>query len=96
MKTIYVGNLPFSSTQQEISDLFGRYGTVHSVNVINDRDTGRPRGFCFVEMDADPAQAAIDGLNGQEFGGRNLRVNEAKGREERDRGNRRPSDRRYE
>jgi RNA recognition motif-containing protein len=83
MKTIYVGNLPFSSTQAEISDLFSRYGTVHSVNLISDRETGRPRGFGFVEMDTDQAQAAIDALNGSELGGRSLRVNEAKGREER-------------
>ncbi|MDR0355210.1 MAG: RNA-binding protein [Deltaproteobacteria bacterium] len=83
MKTIYVGNLPFSSTQAEISDLFGRFGTVHSVNLISDRETGRPRGFGFVEMDPDQAQAAIEALNGSELGGRSLRVNEARGREER-------------
>jgi RNA recognition motif-containing protein len=86
MKTIYVGNLPFSSTQAEISDLFGRYGTVHSVNVINDKETGRPRGFAFVEMDPEEAVKAIDALNGSELGGRSLRVNEARSRE--DRGNR--------
>ena len=85
MKTIYVGNLPFSSTQAEISDLFSRFGTVHSVNLISDRETGRPRGFCFVEMDPDQAQAAIEALNGSELGGRSLRVNEARGREERGR-----------
>jgi RNA recognition motif-containing protein len=83
MKTIYVGNLPFSSTQAEISDLFSRFGTVHSVNLISDRETGRPRGFGFVEMDPDQAQAAIDALNGSELGGRSLRVNEARGREDR-------------
>ncbi|MDR2368538.1 MAG: RNA-binding protein [Deltaproteobacteria bacterium] len=83
MKTIYVGNLPFSSTQAEISDLFSRFGTVHSVNLISDRETGRPRGFGFVEMDPDQAQAAIEALNGSELGGRSLRVNEARGREER-------------
>jgi RNA recognition motif-containing protein len=85
MKTIYVGNLPFSSTQAEISDLFSRFGTVHSVNLISDRETGRPRGFGFVEMDPDQAQAAIEALNGSELGGRSLRVNEARGREERGR-----------
>ncbi|MDR1657914.1 MAG: RNA-binding protein [Deltaproteobacteria bacterium] len=89
MKTIYVGNLPFSSTQAEISDLFGRYGTVHSVNLISDRETGRPRGFGFVEMDPDQALAAIEALNGTELGGRSLRVNEARGREERGGGERR-------
>ncbi|MDR1677937.1 MAG: RNA-binding protein [Deltaproteobacteria bacterium] len=83
MKTIYVGNLPFSSTQAEISDLFSQYGTVHSVNLISDRETGRPRGFGFVEMDPEQAQAAIDALNGSELGGRSLRVNEARGREDR-------------
>ncbi|MDR3135108.1 MAG: RNA-binding protein [Deltaproteobacteria bacterium] len=89
MKTIYVGNLPFSSTQAEISDLFSRFGTVHSVNLISDRETGRPRGFGFVEMDPDQAQAAIDALNGSELGGRSLRVNEARGRDDRgDRGGR--------
>ncbi|MDR1050526.1 MAG: RNA-binding protein [Deltaproteobacteria bacterium] len=83
MKTIYVGNLPFSSTQNDISDLFSRYGTVHSVNLISDRETGRPRGFGFVEMDPEQAQAAIDALNGSDLGGRSLRVNEARGREDR-------------
>ncbi|MDR3205307.1 MAG: RNA-binding protein [Deltaproteobacteria bacterium] len=83
MKTIYVGNLPFSSTQAEISDLFSRFGTVHSVNLISDRETGRPRGFGFVEMDPEQALAAIDALNGTELGGRSLRVNEARGREAR-------------
>ncbi|MDR2142602.1 MAG: RNA-binding protein [Deltaproteobacteria bacterium] len=94
MKTIYVGNLPFSSTQAEISDLFGRYGTVHSVNLISDRETGRPRGFGFVEMDPEQALAAIEALNGIELGGRSLRVNEARGRE--DRGGARSSFRRNE
>ncbi|MDR2444031.1 MAG: RNA-binding protein [Deltaproteobacteria bacterium] len=83
MKTIYVGNLPFSSTQAEISDLFSRFGTVHSVNLISDRETGRPRGFGFVEMDPEQALAAIEALNGTELGGRSLRVNEARGREDR-------------
>lgn len=88
MKTIYVGNLPFTCTQDEIGDLFGRYGAVHSVNLINDRETGRPRGFGFVEMDAETATAAIGALNGSDLGGRTLRVNEARGRE--DRGSSRP------
>ncbi len=83
VKTIYVGNLPFSSTKEEVGDLFGTYGTVHSVNLITDRETGRPRGFGFVEMDAEPALAAIEALNGKEIGGRSLRINEARGREER-------------
>jgi RNA recognition motif-containing protein len=88
MKTIYVGNLPFTSTQAEISDLFGRFGTVHSVNVISDKETGRPRGFAFVEMDPEEAVKAIDALNGTELGGRSLRVNEARSREERGHNNR--------
>jgi RNA recognition motif-containing protein len=77
-KTIYVGNLPFSSSAEEVSELFSQYGTVHSVNLINDRETGRPRGFGFVEMDAADAQEAIDALNGSTLGGRTLRVNEAR------------------
>ncbi|MFH2054037.1 MAG: RNA-binding protein [bacterium] len=80
MKKIYVGNLPFSATNEEIQDLFGQHGTVHSVALINDRETGRPRGFGFVEMDDDAAMAAIQALDGQEMGGRSLRVNEAQDR----------------
>jgi RNA recognition motif-containing protein len=78
---LYVGNLPFSATEDTIRDLFSQYGTVHSVRLISDRDTGRPRGFGFVEMDG--AQEAIQALNGQDFGGRALRVNEAREREDR-------------
>jgi len=75
---IYVGNLPFSSTEDELRDVFGQHGDVESVAVITDRDTGRPRGFAFVEMaDADSAANAIKALDGSELGGRNLRVNEA-------------------
>jgi RNA recognition motif-containing protein len=88
VKTIYVGNLPFSASSNEVSDLFSTYGAVHSVNLINDRETGRPRGFGFVEMDDEQALAAIDALNGKEVGGRSLRINEARGRE--DRGSRPP------
>lgn len=83
-KKLYVGNLPFSTTEDELRQLFERHGAVGSVNVITDRETGRPRGFAFVEMEdagaADKAQRALDGT---ELGGRNLRVNEA---EERQRG----------
>lgn len=81
MKKIYVGNLPFTATQAEIEQLFARYGTVQSVNIINDRDTGRPRGFGFVEMDDADADAAITALDGHESGGRTLRVNLARERE---------------
>lgn len=80
MKKLYVGNLPFSATNEEISALFGKHGTVHSVALINDRETGRPRGFGFVEMDDDAASAAIQALDGTELGGRALRVNEAQER----------------
>ena len=78
VKTIYVGNLPFSSSMDEVGELFGRYGEVHSVKLITDRDTGRPRGFGFVEMNEPEAVKAIDALNGAELGGRTLRVNEAR------------------
>ena len=77
---IYVGNLSFNSTEDEIRELFAQHGTVQSVAVINDRETGQPRGFGFVEMDDEAARAAIEALDGQSFGGRNLRVNEARAR----------------
>ena len=81
-KKIYVGNLPFSATDDEIRDLFAEFGTVESVNLITDRETGRPRGFGFVEM-SDGADAAIRALDQREMGGRNLNVNEARPREDR-------------
>ncbi|MGQ4809866.1 hypothetical protein NKDENANG_03302 [Candidatus Entotheonellaceae bacterium PAL068K] len=79
---IYVGNLPFSTTQEEIRDLFSAYGSVESVNLITDRETGRLRGFGFVTM-ASGANEAIDALDQTELGGRRLTVNPAKPREER-------------
>ena len=82
MKKLYVGNLPFSATEDEISQLFGQHGTVHSVALINDRETGRPRGFGFVEMSSESADAAIKALDGKEMGGRTLRINEARPRNE--------------
>ena len=82
-KTIYVGNLPFSTTEEEIRDLFGRHGSVESVNLVTDRDTGRPRGFGFVNMDEGDAKNAIESLDGADMGGRNLRVSEARERSER-------------
>ena len=83
-KRIYVGNLPFSATEQEIRELFEQYGEVNSVNLITDRETGRPRGFGFVEMANDEeAEAAIKALDQLELGGRNLNVNEARPRQER-------------
>ena len=77
MSKIYVGNLPFSATEESVRALFSQHGTVESVALINDRETGRPRGFGFVEMPRADAQRAIQSLNGQEMGGRPLKVNEA-------------------
>ncbi|MDJ0890549.1 MAG: RNA-binding protein [Gammaproteobacteria bacterium] len=77
MKSIYVGNLPFSATETELRDLFAAHGTVESVRLMTDRDTGRPRGFGFVEMADGDAARAIQALNGVDFGGRSLRINEA-------------------
>ncbi|MEA4858589.1 MAG: RNA-binding protein [Solidesulfovibrio sp.] len=81
-KKLYVGNLPFSTNEDEIRDLFAAYGDVQSVNLIVDRETGRLRGFGFVEM-ADGADAAMEALNGKAFGGRDLRINEAQERQPR-------------
>ncbi|MCB1181901.1 RNA-binding protein [bacterium] len=81
MKKLYVGNLPFSATDDELRNLFGQHGNVHSVALINDRETGRPRGFGFVEMDDDAAVAAMQALDGADMGGRALRVNEAQERQ---------------
>ena len=80
MKKLYVGNLPFSATEDAVTALFEKHGTVHSVALISDRDTGRPRGFGFIEMDDDGAQAAMGALNGYELDGRELNVNEAQDR----------------
>ena len=81
---LYVGNLSFRTTAEELRDAFASVGTVESASVIEDRDTGRSRGFAFVEMaTAEEAAAAIEQFNGKEFGGRNLTVNEAKPREDR-------------
>ena len=72
-----MGNLPFSATEDDVKELFGQHGTVHSVALINDRETGRPRGFGFIEVDDDALSAMIQNLDGQEMDGRALRVNEA-------------------
>lgn len=81
---IYVGNLPYSSTESELRELFSDYGAVESARVITDRDTGQSRGFGFVEiLDDDAAQAAISALSGSDFGGRRLVCNEARPREPR-------------
>ena len=82
---IYVGNLPFSASEDQVRQMFETYGQVTSVKLINDRETGRPRGFGFVEMDEDGAKQAIQALNGSDFGGRTMKVNEARPRERRER-----------
>jgi RNA recognition motif-containing protein len=82
-KRIYVGNLSFQTTEQDINDLFAQAGTVESVSLITDRDTGRSKGFAFVEMAAAEATEAINRFNGQELDGRALTVNEARPREDR-------------
>ena len=83
-KKLYVGNLSYDTTDSDLRELFEEHGTVDSAQVIMDRDSGRSKGFGFVEMSSDQeAQAAIDALNGQEVGGRALTVNEAKPREDR-------------
>ena len=80
-KKIYVGNLPFSSTEADLKAVFGRHGTVASVKIPTDRETGRPRGFAFVEMqDASAADDAIRALDGSDLGGRSIKVNEAQER----------------
>lgn len=80
-KSIYVGNLSFKASEDEIRSLFAAHGNVHSVKVVMDRETGRPRGFAFVEMDAADAESAIRDLDGKDFIGRPLRVNMAQERE---------------
>ncbi|MEB2343509.1 MAG: RNA-binding protein [Deltaproteobacteria bacterium] len=80
-KKLYVGNIPFTTTEAELRELFEAHGEVASVSVITDRETGRPRGFAFVEMsDGDAADAAMRQLDGRNLGGRPLRVNEATSR----------------
>lgn len=81
MKKIYVGNLSWGTTEAELKELFSKYGDVHSAAVITDRETGRSRGFGFVEMDPPNADEAISSLDGRDFGGRALRVNEAQQRQ---------------
>ena len=86
-RKLYVGNLPFSTTEGELEELFGRMGSVESVNVIRDMATGRARGFAFVEMATEEdAQKAVKELDQQDLGGRNLTVNEAKPKPDRPRG----------
>ncbi len=84
-RKLYVGNLPDSATEQDLSDKFAAYGTVESAKLITDRDTGRSKGFGFIEMASEAeAQAAIDSLNGTDYDGRPMKVNEAKPKTPRD------------
>jgi hypothetical protein len=85
VKNLYVGNLPFGTTNEDLLEAFGQFGTVVKAQIIMDRETGRSRGFAFVEM-SDGVEAAIQAMNNAEFQGRRLTVNEAKPREERPRG----------
>ncbi|WP_432736774.1 RNA recognition motif domain-containing protein [Maridesulfovibrio sp. FT414] len=84
-KNIYVGNLPWSASEEDVRAAFEEFGEVVSVKLVNDRETGRPRGFGFVEMEDAGAMQAIENLDGSVFGGRNLKVNEARPREPRPR-----------
>jgi RNA recognition motif-containing protein len=82
-KKVYVGNLSFNTSEDQVQEMFAEFGAVESIAMINDRDTGRFRGFCFVEMEDSAANAAINALNGKMVDERDLRVNEARPREER-------------
>ena len=83
MKKIYVGNLPFTATEDEVRELFAEHGEIESIDLITDRETGRPRGFGFVEMATDEsAAAAVKALDGKDLGGRTLKINEARPRRE--------------
>jgi len=81
MNKLYVGNLPFSANEETLRAMFTEYGTVQSLALVNDRETGNPRGFGFVEMSSDDAVKAMQGLDGKDFGGRQMKVNEAQARE---------------
>ena len=77
MTKLFVGNLPFTATEDAVRNLFAPHGTVEKVSLINDRDTGRPRGFGFLEMSSADASRAMQALNGKDFDGRALKINEA-------------------
>jgi RNA recognition motif-containing protein len=85
-KTLYIGNLPWAATSEDLSNAVGQYSEVVSARIATDRETGRSRGFGFVEVPEESAQAVIDALNGADWGGRPLTVNEARPREDRPRG----------
>lgn len=95
MTKLYVGNLPFTATEEGVRALFSAHGTVEKVSLITDRDTGRPRGFGFVEMSNADASRAMQALNGKDFEGRALKVNEAQDRERSGGGGHRGGPRRY-
>jgi RNA recognition motif-containing protein len=80
MTKLYVGNLPFTATEESVRNLFAPHGTVEKLSLINDRETGRPRGFGFVEMSSADASRAMQALNGKDFDGRALKINEAQER----------------
>jgi hypothetical protein len=80
MTKLYVGNLPFTATEDAVRNLFAPHGTIEKLSLVSDRDTGRPRGFGFIEMSAADASRAMQALNGKDFDGRALRVNEAQDR----------------
>lgn len=92
---LYVGNLPFTTTDEDVRALFSKHGTVEKVSLITDRDTGRPRGFGFVEMSSADASRAMQALNGTDFNGRALKVNEAQDRDRSGGGHRGGGSRRY-
>jgi RNA recognition motif-containing protein len=92
---LYVGNLPFTATDDSVRALFSKHGTVEKISLVTDRDTGRPRGFGFVEMSNADASRAMQALNGTDFEGRTLKVNEAQDRERSGGGNRGGGSRRY-
>lgn len=81
MTKLFVGNLPFTATDESVRALFAPHGTIESLALINDRDTGRPRGFGFIEMPTEDANRAMQALNGKSFEGRDLKVSEAQARE---------------
>jgi len=78
---LFVGNLPFTANEESVRELFEPHGTIESLALINDRETGRPRGFGFIEMSSSDAAKAMQALDGKDFGGRALKVNEAQARE---------------
>lgn len=80
MTKLYVGNLPFNATEDSVRAIFAEHGAVEKIALVNDRETGRPRGFGFVEMTSSDAARAMQALNGRDFGGRPLKVNEAQDR----------------